>query len=72
MIVVAYGDDIVKSTYDALAASDIGVYLRPGDAVSIKPNLVVSSPASGGATTHPEVVEGIVIFLKGFGVLFGV
>jgi len=36
--------------------------------VSIKPNLVVSRPASDGATTHPEVVEGIILFLKEYGV----
>ena len=37
-------------------------------AVSIKPNLVVPGPASNGATTHPEVVEGIMLFLREFGV----
>ena len=68
MIVITYGKDIVKNTYDTLAASDIGAYLRADMAVAIKPNLVVPCPASDGATTHPEVVEGIVIFLREFGV----
>jgi len=68
MITIAYGRDIVKNTYDTLVASDIGSYLKPGFSVSIKPNLVVARPAGGGATTHPEVVEGIIIFLKEFGV----
>jgi uncharacterized protein (DUF362 family) len=36
--------------------------------VSIKPNLVVSRPANNGATTHPEVVEGIILFLMDFGI----
>jgi len=67
MIIVCYGKDIVKNTYSTLAASDIGLYLRPGMAVAIKPNLVVPCPARDGATTHPEVVEGIVQFLKDFG-----
>jgi uncharacterized protein (DUF362 family) len=31
--------------------------------VAIKPNLVVPGPASNGAVTHPEVVEGIVLYL---------
>ena len=31
--------------------------------VAIKPNLVVASPAEFGATTHPEVVAGIVEYL---------
>jgi len=68
MIVVCYGRDIVRNTYDTLEASDIGSYLRAGMSVSIKPNLVVPCPARDGATTHPEVVEGIILFLKDFGV----
>jgi uncharacterized protein (DUF362 family) len=68
MIVVNYGKDIAKNTYECLKASDIVDYLSPSQAVAIKPNLVVSRPASDGATTHPEVVEGIIIFLKEFGV----
>jgi len=68
IIVVSYGKDIVKSAYDSLAASDIGSYLRIGSNVSIKPNLVVPCPAWDGATTHPEVVEGLILFLKDFGI----
>ena len=30
--------------------------------------MVVSRPASDGATTHPEVVEGILLYLQNFGV----
>ena len=48
--------------------SDIGLYLKPGMSVAIKPNLVNSSHPSDGATTHPEVVEGIIQFLKDFGI----
>ena len=68
MIVVSYGSDIAKSAYDALAASDIASHLKASYSVAIKPNLVVSGPASLGATTHPEVVSGIIKFLKDFGV----
>ena len=68
IIVVSYGKDIVKNTCDVLAASDIRSYLKKDYAVSIKPNLVVARPASGGATTHPEVVEGIILFFKDYGV----
>jgi len=68
MIVVAYGKDIVQNTYGALASSDIGFYLDANFAVAIKPNLVVPRPASDGATTHPEVVKGIILFLRDFGV----
>jgi len=68
MIVITYGSDISKNTYDTLAASDIGSYLNADYSVSLKPNLVVPGPASNGAVTHPEVVEGIILFLKDFGV----
>lgn len=68
MIVVTYGADILKNTIDTLKASDIAAYLKPGMTVSIKPNLVVPGPASNGATTHPEIVEGIILFLKEYGI----
>jgi uncharacterized protein (DUF362 family) len=68
MLTLAYGTDISKITYETLAASDIGEYLRQDFSVAVKPNLVVSRPASEGATTHPEVTEGIVRFLLDFGV----
>ena len=51
-----------------LTASDIGSYLKPSFDVALKPNLVVPGPASLGATTHPEVVEGIIQYLREFGV----
>jgi uncharacterized protein (DUF362 family) len=68
MLTINYGKDYVKTAYDALAASDIKTYLQKNIAVSIKPNLVVERPASEGATTHPEVAEGIIQFLKDFGI----
>jgi len=68
MIVITYGGDIIKNTYDTLKASDIDSYLKPEFNVSLKPNLVVPGPASNGAVTHPEVVEGIIIYLKEFGI----
>ena len=68
MIVITYGSEIIKNTYDTLAASDISSYLYTNMDVAIKPNLVVPCPASDGATTHPEVVEGIILFLNDFGI----
>ena len=68
MLVVSYSSDITKSAYDAVSASDIACFLKSGFDVAIKPNLVVSGPASLGATTHPEVVEGVVRFLREFGI----
>ncbi|MDR2547660.1 MAG: DUF362 domain-containing protein [Lachnospiraceae bacterium] len=68
MIVINYGNDIISNTYESLQASDIHKYLRREQKVAIKPNLVVPRPASGGATTHAEVVEGIIIFLQEYGI----
>jgi len=68
VIVVSYCSDVVSGTYNTLAASDIMSYLNPDMAVSIKPNLVVPGPASNGAVTHPDVAEGIILFLKETGV----
>jgi len=68
MIVIAYGTDISKDTYDTLVASDIGLYLKADFEVSLKPNLVVPGPASNGAVTHLEVVDGIIRYLYDFGV----
>jgi len=31
--------------------------------IGIKPNLVCASPAVEGATTHPQIIEGIIIYL---------
>ena len=67
MITISYGTDIYKTTYDVLAASDIGSYLAPGLKVAIKPNLVTERPASDGATTHPEVAQAVIVFLKEYG-----
>ena len=68
MLVITYGKDITKNTYETLAASDINTYLDAGFSISVKPNLVVPGPASNGAVTHPEVVEGIILYLRDFGV----
>ncbi len=32
--------------------------------IGIKPNLVVAAPASSGATTHPEIVAGVIEYLQ--------
>ena len=39
----------------------------PDGRIGIKPNLVVSKPSSSGATTDPEVVEGVIDYLNSEG-----
>ena len=51
---------LVQSGLKDLLPSDTGC--EP--CIAIKPNLVTPSPASYGATTHPEIVAGIIEFLK--------
>jgi uncharacterized protein (DUF362 family) len=68
MLTTIYGTRIIENTYELLKASDISEYLKPHFQVAIKPNLIHAQPASEGATTHPEVVEGIILYLKDNGV----
>lgn len=61
---VIYGSkpfDMVKSLLEKInLRDDISKDMKIG----IKPNLVVSRPASEGATTHPEMVAGVIEYLK--------
>jgi uncharacterized protein (DUF362 family) len=67
-ITIIYGTDAAEMTYTLLRETVADKRLAPGMNVVIKPNLVVAKPASEGATTHPEIVEGIVLFLKEHGI----
>ena len=60
-----YGTDHKRMTSALLAAA--GLAERIGDrhaCIGIKPNLVCPTPAEFGATTHPEVVAGIIEYLQ--------
>ena len=63
-------DPSTKPVSNASTGSPVGVDTRDsavsnqGPCIAIKPNLVTPSPASFGATTHPEVVAGIIEFLQ--------
>ncbi len=65
---IIYGSDAREMTLTLLREAAVGKRLRPGMNVVIKPNLVVAKPAEEGATTHPEIVEGLVLFLKEHGI----
>ncbi|MDR2169402.1 MAG: DUF362 domain-containing protein [Planctomycetaceae bacterium] len=68
MINIIYGVDVLGMTYELLKVVGVSSKLRGDMRVVIKPNLVVAKPASEGATTHPEIVEGIIRFLRDFGI----
>jgi len=66
---IIYGTNVTEMTCTLLrqsaSAKQWGAKrLTAGMNVVIKPNLVVAKLAAEGAVTHPEVVEGIVLFLK--------
>ncbi|MDR2441090.1 MAG: DUF362 domain-containing protein [Planctomycetaceae bacterium] len=66
---VIYGTAILERTYELLQETVTTMkHLRSDMKVVIKPNLVVAKPAREGATTHPEIVEGIIRFLRDFGI----
>ena len=67
-ITIIYGTDATEMTYTLLRETAVSNRIKAGMNVVIKPNLVVAKPAAEGATTHPEVVEGIMLFLKDYGI----
>jgi len=64
-IFVIYGKDIramaIRLAEEANLAGLIG---ERGKRIGLKPNLVTAKPASGGATTHPEIAAGLINYLK--------
>jgi uncharacterized protein (DUF362 family) len=67
-IYINYGTNLPETTYELMKAANIAKQLRPDMTVGIKPNLVVARPADGGATTHPQIVEGIIRYVRDAGV----
>jgi len=67
-IFVTYESNGLTGARRVLEASGAAELFRPGMKVALKPNLVVAKPASSGATTSPQVVEGAIGFLKDCGI----
>ena len=64
-VLVIHGDDPAAMTVRiAEAAGLAGLIGDRQKRIGLKPNLVVSRPASGGATTHPEIAAGLIAYLK--------
>jgi uncharacterized protein (DUF362 family) len=67
-ILVIYGDDPALMAMKIAEAANLAELI--GDRkkrIGLKPNLVVSRAASGGATTHPEICQGLINYLKAQG-----
>lgn len=58
------GKDIISMTKNLLKEMNPLEGRDRNILIGIKPNLVCVSKASNGATTHPEIVEGILLYLK--------
>ncbi len=60
-----YGGDPKGMAKEVLSAAGVAEDIPRKDAlIGIKPNLVLASVAANGATTHPEIVEGIIEYLR--------
>jgi len=64
-ILVVYGSDISAMAIALARESNLAELIGGrGKRIGIKPNLVTPRPASGGATTHPEIAAGLISYLK--------
>jgi uncharacterized protein (DUF362 family) len=63
-LLVTYGKKPLKMAYETMSAADVKSMLSKDMKIALKPNLVVEKPYTSGATTSPEIVEGIIKYLK--------
>jgi uncharacterized protein (DUF362 family) len=64
-ILIVYGNDISRMAIRLATEANLAELIGDrGKRIGLKPNLVVPRPASGGATTHPEIAAGLVAYLK--------
>ncbi|MDR2101611.1 MAG: DUF362 domain-containing protein [Treponema sp.] len=69
-ILVIYGDKPEDMARRLAEAADLaGLIGDRKKRVGLKPNLVVSRPAEEGATTHPEILRGLIAYLQEQGFL---
>ena len=67
-ILKIYGSEYRTMTKMLLSRADLAALAGGRDRrIGIKPNLVSPSPAEFGATTHPEIVAGIIEYLQEHG-----
>ena len=63
-----YGTEYKKMTMALLEKTDLAALISDRNLrIGIKPNLVCPTPADFGATTHPEIVAGILEYLQEHG-----
>lgn len=63
-IIRIYGTEYKEMTKTLLREARLAERIMPDMRIAIKPNLVCPVPAEFGATTHPEIVAGIIEYLR--------
>lgn len=64
---VSYGQKPIQMVQEILTHLNLAAIIPQGARVGLKPNLVVARPHHEGATTAPELVEGVILYLKSHG-----
>jgi uncharacterized protein (DUF362 family) len=64
---IIYGDNPRQMVKEMLEAIKPEEEIDKNTLIGIKPNLVVAKPSSSGATTSPEIVAGLIEYLKSKG-----
>lgn len=64
-ILSVQGRDYSQMTVRLLTSADLAGMIGDRNArICLKPNLVVAGKASNGGVTHPEIVDGVITYLK--------
>lgn len=64
-IVMIHGTDYFNMTLQLLQAADLGSVIGSKTArIALKPNIVFEDKAENGAVTHPEIVDGVLQYLR--------
>lgn len=66
---IIYGrDEIADMAHELMEKMKVADKLPTDTRIGLKPNFVIPSPAENGATTHPEIAEGILSYFyeRGF------
>lgn len=66
-IYVAYGAQPSPMTQLLLEGAEVNARIPQGASIALKPNLVVAKSPESGATTHGEILEAIVAYLRDHG-----
>src|SRR5690554_6257725 len=64
---VSYGQKAEQMVRELLEKINLASLIPAGSCIGLKPNLVVARPSEEGATTSPELVEGVIKYLQDHG-----